>query len=298
MIRNILIVGIFCVLFSCSKSELNQEAEAEKINSEHQNNYKTLNVKGNVKSITCINYKQFIPDSLLSYLVTKEDFVFDTKGNAIEVSTYLEDEELAHKDVYQFDKMNNIIRIDSYSKDNEKKYTAYYFYNKQGGLLRLTNEKDNIKTYEAIYTFEELTDDYEKYRFKDGDYVVNIYSKGKKKSQTIYSNTNQVESQDVFKYDDAGRKIEKGSYQGNDTTKFVPDTWYTYDKSGRLIHDEGYYSHDYDQFGNVISKAGNEKETFTSKYIYDKKNNWIKRTSYLSNGKLRSILERKIEYFD
>jgi hypothetical protein len=298
MIKNILIIGIYCVLFSCSKSEFNQEAEAEKINSEHQNNYKTLNIKGNVKSITCTNYKQFIPDSLLGNLVTKEDFVFDTKGNVTEVSTYLEDEELAYKYVHQYDKMNNIVRTDSYSKDGEKKFTASYFYNRYGKLLRNIEETNNVKTYEAIYTFVELTDNYEKYRFKDGSYVVNEYSKGNKKSYTMYTNTNQIVSQDVFRYNASGKLIETGSYQGNDTTKFVPDTWCTYDESGRLVKTEGYRSCTYDQYGNEISSVGDEKWTFTSKYTYDKKNNWIKLTTYLPDGKLRSILERKIEYFD
>lgn len=299
MIKNILIIGISCILFSCSKSEFNQEAPAEKVNDDvSQLNYKTLNVNGNVKSITCVNYKQFIPDSLLGAMVTKEDFVFDKKGNVVEEITYYGVEGVDHRNIYEYDKMNNFTRMDSYEKDGKKRYTILNSYNKQGKLLMHTEEENNIIREES-HTFEELTDNHEKYRLKDGKYVIKEYSEGRIKSITKYTRANQVEYQSVYKYNASGKTIEAGSYQDNDTTKFVPNTLYTYDESGRLIQRQGYSSEVYDLYGNIISQVyENPLGTYTSKYIYDKKNNWIERITYLPNGKLRSILERKIEYFD
>ena len=309
MAKTILKISCLFVFFSCSKSEYNQEAEAEKVNDEYQYNYKTLNVKGNVKSITCINYQQFIPDSLLGYLVTKEDFVFSKQGNVIEEKHYLEDEELIWKRAYEYDKMNNQTKFEQYGGDGNKTANVSYFYNKQGRLLRIRDETVGGSATEGRYKYIELRDDYDKsysYRRilpnseqKDGNYVICTFSKGKRLSYTSFNEKNEVVYQRVEKYNTLGKITERGSYKNNDTTKFVANEIWIYDDNGKLIREEWLGNERiYDQNENIINQIAGENNTFNSVYVYDKRNNWTKRTSYLPNGKLRSILERKIEYFD
>jgi hypothetical protein len=309
MVKIILKISCLSMLFSCSKSEYNQEAEAEKINEEYQYNYTTLNVKGNVKSIVCTNYKQFIPDSLLGYLVTKEDFVFNKQGNIIEEKHYLEDEELQWRRVYEYDKMNNQTQFEQYGSDSKKTASVTYFYNKQGKLLRIRDETVGGSTTEVIYKYMELRDDYDKcysYRRilpnseqKDGNYVICTFSKGKRLSYTSFNEKNEVVYQRVEKYNSMNKIVARGSYQDNDTTKFIANETWVYDDNGKLIREQwSGNERTYDQNENIINQIAGENSTFNSVYVYDKKNNWIKRTTYLPNGKLRTILERKIEYFD
>jgi hypothetical protein len=283
MVKTILKISCLLIFFSCSKSKYNQEAEAEKASNDanYEKNYKTLNVKGNVKSIVCTIYKQFIPDSLLGDLITKQDFIFNKKGNVIEEKTYFEDEELRYKDVYEYDKMNNITKYYSYDGDGKKLYTMSYFYNKQGKLLRSVEEPIEGRIIENKYRYEELGGGANGYNIK-------------------YDAENKAVDQYFYKYNTLGKVTEYGSYQNDDTTKFVAYKTFTYDNNGKLLamKESTGREYIYDQNESIVSQIYDEKRTFTSTYVYDKKNNWIKRTSYLPNGKLRSVLERKIEYFD
>src|SRR6266542_3244396 len=82
-------------------------ADPVKPNEEYQKNWKTCNVKDKVKSIIAFNYKQYVPDTELSYHVTKEYFKFDADGNVAEQTTFLLKEEFQHRYVYRYDNAGN-----------------------------------------------------------------------------------------------------------------------------------------------------------------------------------------------
>ncbi len=310
MIKTILKISCLFLFFSCSNSEYNQEAEAEKVNDKYQKNCKTLNVKGNIKSIICIKYQKFIPDYSLGWLDTKDDYIFNKKGNVIEEKNYSESEKLLIRKVYEYDKMNNIIKEINYDSAVDEPYILSYFFNKQGRLLRFKDEAIGERIREALYKYVELSNDYDKYysyervvpsSYKpDGYYQICTYSNGKPLSSTFYTLENEIVNKYVHKYDTLGNIIEEGSCKKDDCTNLEVRKTYFYDGNGKLIKQKfmNEYERIFDQNGNVISQISNQNNTFNAKYVYDKKNNWIKRTTYLPNGKLRTILERKIEYFD
>lgn len=314
MIKTILKINCLFIFFSCSNSEYNQEAEAEKVNDEYHEkfddeypkNYKTLNIKGNVKSITCTNYKQFIPDSLLGWFFIKEDYVFSKRGNVvIEEKSYTVGKKFPYRKVYEYDKMNNITKCEYYERDGEKTDIITYFYNKQGKLLRKKSEQVGKVIIEVINKYEILRDDYNKYKsYTRGStdseyYMTSTYSKGKILSKSL--EVSGVTILTVYKYNALGRMTELGFCENNDTTKFSANETFIYDKNGKLRRHDFLLPGNvyiYDEYENIVSQIAGTNNSFNAEYIYDKKNNWIKRTSYLPNGKLMSILERKIEYFD
>lgn len=294
---------LLLLVVSCkSNSQYNIEAPAEKKNREYQKNYDTENIKGNVKLITCTSYKQFVPDSLLKYYVTKEDFEFDKNGNLIVEKTYLEDEQLDHKYIYKYDKMGNYTQIDCYKKSsNTISWSHYYYYNKYGRLQRDEEKENGYTNVENTYTYDEITDEYVKYSYKQtipkydsNCFFIETYNRGNLMTNTCYKNTTYFRSKDVYKYNKNNLVIEKRTYEENDTLN-SKNRYYIYNNVNKLIRQESNYSTiNYDEQGMPINDNSSEGKI---NYTHDKRGNWIKRTIYLPNGKLMSILERVIVYF-
>lgn len=86
-----------------------------------------------------------------------------------------------------------------------------------------------------------------------------------------------------FKYNEQNLKVEEITTNKSGDEKYSED-YFVYNSQGELIQ--------YD-----TKRSGPEFQVLKYSYVYDEKNNWVKKYNY-SNGKLLTILIREIEYFD
>src|SRR5690606_18506269 len=128
--------------------------------------------------------------------------------------------------------------------------------------------------------------------------------KGNKTEKLFYDKNGVFKSKDVYSYDENGNLIE--SLENFEKGKFNIKDTYKYDDKGNKIEWVSYkeggvfdfkYNNDYDPYGNIIKSNLSEydniqKTIFSFKYIFDEKNNWIRRTQY-TNGFPKKITERK-----
>ena len=106
-----------------------------------------------------------------------------------------------------------------------------------------------------------------------------------------------------FNYDKNGNLSEVDQFKNEEIidTKEV----YLYDENKKMIESDFYKSdklvtknnHKYDEDGNLIELNYGEKNTYSYKYSYDFKGNWVKKIVY-ENNEPSGIMFREIEYFD
>jgi hypothetical protein len=178
---------------------------SEKAVPAYQKNYKTLNVKGKVKEIVCINYIQFVPNSDLDNNVTKMNYKFDTKGNIIEEICILKDDELNYRELYSYDKMNNALRTQGFDKKNNLIYIIKYSLNKQGFLVFQDYQEDKPEhSYKSYTKYEKITDTLVIYNTHTTDGYnsreIERYKNGNLVSRDYYSD-GKLSWRDEYKYD-------------------------------------------------------------------------------------------------
>jgi hypothetical protein len=301
--RNILIAILFlCTSFAwCNAGPV-------KPNKEFQKNWKTCNVKGRVKSIIEFNYKQYIPDSALSNFVTKEYFKFNKDGNVEEQTTFLLKEEFQRRTVYEYDNAGNYTHLTAYEEDSSLAYKCTYAFDEEGRMIEFINynrfggvKYKDERTYDASgsYTSRGLGSGSDAYKYT-------YDSKGRPTSmETYYNNEKICTRKTEWKY--SGDTVEATSYHHG---SFERKTLNIYNKNQQIIqhrstsNDKIYEcTNAYDANGNEteciwkISGELNKKDSYRREYVYDKNNNWIKRTTYNVDGSLKSSIERKIEYY-
>lgn len=305
---------LFLVLIiSCNKTTRKEiiTTISEKSIPSLQKNYQTLNVYGNVESIICFNYKQYIPNSDLDYLVTKNDYKFDEKGNVSEEKVYMEDEVLQSRNQYFYDNFRNCLKTKSFGKDTILKYTSIIQLNKKG--LKVSEKTINgFGTEEDIRTYETITDTlivYNSYSTKDPKDISKIYQKCKNGniiSETYVQGTVLWESK--YEYDNANNKTLQSTISAYDhhTWKWKynknnqPVFWQVHDFKKNVINE---MLTEYDEHGNkskityIENGVLNNKKSYIDNYIYDHQHNWTKRSRFRLNGNKVSILERKISYY-
>lgn len=331
--KQILLLAIpLLYLSSCNKADnsisLEKESKIKVISvskkkiPRFQNNYKTINLQGKVKSIVCINYKQFVPDSELSNYVTKVDYKFDERGNTVEQITFLAPGEINHYQ-YSYDDMGNCIKSIKFDENNKKIIVATSLLNQQGlelnsKSMELTKTKDytdTIRTIENIRKYKIIRDTlldytfYEKSKPKDSIRSVDYYKNGNLVNHVNYSQ-GRVWGKTTYQYDDKGNRIMQTEYNYSGSISLI---WhFKYDKNNREINWqvnnlENNFKREikksYDDYGNITEELQiengkiNEKISYRSVYVYDSQNNWVKQNRYKLNGDKISVLDRKITYY-
>ncbi len=322
----IFIVFLFA-LFSCKKSnhKTNLDNSEEKIISiskksvpVYQRNYETLNIKGKVKSITCTNYQQFIPDSELKYFVTKQDYKFDKKGNVSEEMIYNEHDVLDQRKRYFYDDMGNCLKTESFDAKGKLDYSSTIILNEDGLFVSEEYIEQNMtKIY--LRNYMTITDSLIIYHLirrenREGrgikiDSVLRAekeYNNGNLIKETHYSN-GRISSVEEFKYDPKGNMtlhsntgshliLWKFKYDENDRQI----NWYVQNEFNDMTRE---IKRTHDNEGNIVKEVSfvngrlSEEESFINSYVYDKYHNWVKRSKCKLNGDKISILERDITYF-
>lgn len=313
--RNLILLFSFCLLISCNKNEVISKAKVSVPN--FQKNYKTLNVKGNVRSIECTNYQQFVPNSYLSYYITKEDYKFDERGNIAEETYYHLNEKFHYRNVYSYDEMNNCIQTKGFDEFGNSTFAQTNFLNENGFVIKVQfvepNEKGN---YISIYDYQTISDSLIIYNesYQEVNETINyhytkIYENDKLVKRIDSSDKFKLVNEMKYKYDSVGNKIFQ-----SDSNKVQVHIWeFEYDENNnmtrwmslikRVPEMKNEFFKTYDKFGNIIKEVNykdgnlNERNSYEAVYEYDKVGNWIKRTRFKLNGDKISVLERKIEYY-
>lgn len=289
-------------------------------NKDYQLNWKTLNLKGKVKSIQEVDYQQHIPDSELQYFVTKEHFWFDTAGNVTRRKTFVQQERFHTDYHYTYDAAGNYVELKSYDEQGKLKFTQRNTFDAEGNLLESIELDENQQPRRsASYTYTKST--------SEGTTSVTKVAASGLKFETRYDSLGRMiqttvigrdtkapfNSRTVYTYDQDNNVIEEVEYKFGREDRFSNKRLSTYDASKLLTslsvidNDNPSRSYErslrYDQYGNIVEhlyKSGQEvdpKRSYTNTFEYDAQGNWIKRDTFKVSGEPKSSIRRQIEYY-
>ena len=111
-------------------------------------------------------------------------------------------------------------------------------------------------------------------------YTYNLYNN--LTEENLYSASGKLEKKSLMVYDLSNRLSALVEY--SDSSVVVKTIQYKYDEQNNIA-DEIWY----DKENNIL-------DHYTNKYTYDKKKNWIKKTTY-RNAVAVTIAERELTYF-
>lgn len=111
--------------------------------------------------------------------------------------------------------------------------------------------------------------------------------------------------QTLYEYDGKGNLIEENVYEGEVVKNKIKYTYYNknlrdktvyyWDPNDKYYKIDNKYVYGYDKDGNIISLKTHKGDSYTYKYEFDSKGNWIRKT--VSNqGQPTQVIVRKIEY--
>ena len=223
-------------------------------------------LKGRVKTASI--KASYLADSSGIVAEEKVAFVttidFDDKGDRTQKNVYSSNGSLFSKNIYNYDAKAKQLEVGIYDGDD-------------GSLLMKIISKYDSKGNKVE----------ENRCFSEGSSCVkHVYkydNKGNRVEESLYDVDGNLENKNICTYDSKGNRIEENCYaiDGSLSWKSVN----TYDDKGNLIEWSRYASD-----GSLWQKA-------IHKYDYDKRGNWIVKTTY-ENDAPTYVEVREIEYFD
>lgn len=249
----------------------------------NKTDWKKLNIKGKVKSISEISYLAIDKFGKIKKgnrapnpLWEKTDYIFDTNGYLLELIQSDSSKSYYYSESYKYDIWENLIET---SISGGSKY--YYKYDNKGNKIELNTYLPNGQ-HESKHI----------YKYDEKDNMI---------EETLYYQESQPENT-LYKYDEKNNLIAINHYRSNGNC--YSEVSYKYEDNNKIkaIWDNSYYSiYQYDDKGNLIvenSLNSDDKPLYgktTYEYEYDRNGNWIKSIVF-KNGFAEYILERKIEY--
>lgn len=270
------------------------------------NDREQWNLKGNVKSLSEINYStggKFVTN--ISF--NKNGFVTNQVG-------YNPDGSLIRKWIYQYDNQNRKLIRDCYVLKDSLSYTMHYYYNDQGKLSAIKSFSPNgLWELQTIYQYDEnlnLTKEATSgEKNSAGSQVLTMYNEKKQLiEETHIDSLMHSYWKQIYTYNSKGLKVEISYKTLSDS--LIKDMKYTYLENGKVdkvnLYNEAMKfisttAYKYDDRGNTkeilnLLPDNTIQHIQVCDYKYDKYGNWI----YLSetnNNKLGNIMTRKIEYY-
>ena len=272
------------------------------VKGQKKNDWTEENLRGKVKSKNEVQYRaidsagEIYKGQISSRLFT----LYDTNGNKTEEIFYGTDDILKFNSTYKYDNNRNLIeRRYHYYPDSTQDHKLTFKYNEKG--------------YNIEYNYTKFSNLNNKTTFK-------FDSKGKQIESNEYDSEGRLNRRLFYKYNDKGNLEELNFYDleiiRNQDTEYTYDSFegrqtFKYDSKGNKIQENYYYSdnklhyqnnYKYDNNGNEIlinvCKQFDKSPSYTwsSKYTFDKKENWTQRMMYFK-GKLGWIVLRQIEYY-
>lgn len=262
-----------------------------------ENDLKKENLKGKVKSIHTVWYRGVEKFGEISKDKHISSFkkIFNDAGYIVEDKSFGYAEDPTRKNIYIYDDKNRLIEQKRENFDQQFKswwgesFRHVYKYDEKGN--RIEEALYDIYNQKGIYSVEKYAYD----------------NKGNMIEMNEYNSDGNLEKKIKYSYDNKGNKIEENEY--NQDGKPESRWRYKYDSFGNQIEASS-FDFEKDKFNFTITrrfdKQGNEVESSDDgynsnkdnyEYEYDNNKNWIK-SVYYRDGKLHSITERTIEYYD
>jgi hypothetical protein len=323
-LRTILVTS--CVIFIATGICLTQcgskarHQSGPKPNAEYQHNLKTLNLKGPVKSIKEVNYKQFVTFDELENFITKVYYFFDATGNLAREVKFLEEEQFHTDYTFTYDEANNYTTLTAHDEQGNFSFKEIYAFDPQGRLIERSEYKQSLKM-RYRYKYDDLPNGYIERKIRevppdDNDYIYIYIFDPAKHTKTVTTQTNGASNppkrKEVTCFDTRGNTIERVTYEPIDHEDYRYTA--TYDSANRITHDVSTFSTRsmeeynterkfiYDIHDNITQliekKAGVfSKKSFKACYVYDTHGNWIKKELFRMDGTPKTSIERIIEYY-
>jgi hypothetical protein len=278
---------------------------------------------GKVKSVEDFNFKHDPGDSGIFSRCFKEYYKFDTAGNLVESISFGKNNKFSVRSVFRYDEAGNYIEWKCFAEDSSRLSKHNYEFDKDGNMIKHVQYRrtDSVIDIQQLYYDEhgnmvELCSEPEDFHI-NSTYVYDSLSRPLTKERmdvhkVINRHTKNLQFitykyRYTYKYSGDTREetLYNGNYKGYTTT-----VWNKYNKvlDRHGINDFTLRSfnetYKYDASGlNIIEykevKEGvlNAGSSYRCKYVYDKKGNWIKRTTTSLDKKTICSVERKIEYY-
>lgn len=271
------------------------------------NDLQQYNLKGNVKSITEINF------STTGKYLTRINFNQD--GFITEQATYNPDGTLIRKWVNEYDRHNLKLSRHCYVHNDSLSYILRFFYNRQGKLIWTkkfdsrqfllsqysTNYDDHQNVIKETFLGEDAT-------FKH--LVLHTYDHQNKVAQDIYIDSVRNNSWKQIYHYNLQSQVEEITLK-SPKDSLIEKISYSYLKNGKVDKVYHYNAHmklefitdyTYDNQGNTSEIMEMSPDNVIHKnqafmYNYDQQNNWTLLTETV-NHQPGNIITRKIEYFN
>mgnify|MGYP005857073581 CR=1 FL=1 len=240
-------------------------------------------------------------------LYAKRIYTYNKYGNKISEIKYNDKNDIESKEVIEYDGRNKISKTE-YGSNGKIKNKMLYEYDKDGNRIKYSRYNSNGElVYKSLSKFDKNGNKIEYLNYGSDGKLKNknslIYDRKDSLIEKIYFNYESKETQ-KNKYDKDGNLVEsktifsdgsvfKETLEYDEFGREIKAILKTTDKSS--MHETGY-----DKFGNEIFYRYTTENSIwfkETKYKFDKKNNWIKKTIY-KQSVVEYFIERNIEYFD
>ena len=186
---------------------------------------------------------------------------YDVDGKLLESVSRDKNDSILSKNVYKYDDKGNRVKHDVLTADGIVFMSRENDYDNKGLLIERRECMSGLCTDKNLYTYDSKGFVVEENRYSKDLLVSKITyknnDKGNPVEKVVYTKDGEVKQKVVTKYDAKNNEIEVNIY----------------DKDGKLTQKK------------------------TSVYVYDKKNNWIKKTESV-DGKTTMILEQQFVYYN
>lgn len=286
-----------CILFSCKKEQPNNMI----------NDYQQHNLKGNVKSISEINYS---PNGKYRTVI-----LFNEQGFITEQASYNPDGFLIRKWVNEYNSDNFKVSRFCYVGQDSLSYILRYFYNRQGKLIwtKLFDSNDYLVSQYATEYDDRMNVVKETFLGEDATYkngVIHAYNDENKIREDLfidsvrnhtwkqlYHYNNHLQVAEIFVKSSDDSMINKARYTYLSNNKV--DRIYHYNARMELEFITDYTYDSQDNIVEILELTSDNitRQSKTYQYNYDQKGNWtfLSETDNHQNG---NILTRKIEYYN
>lgn len=253
-----------------------------------------VSLRGKVKSLkhTAYTAKDFFDSIAKNNIIERENYIylFNKDGYFTETIIYNTDNSIKHKDIYTFNNKNKY--IESKRVDEKGKLIAKYtpIYNEKGQRVEYYHYNiEKILTQKSTFSYDE---------------------KGNLINKTTFDAKGEKISEDNLKYDNnnlfignnftsfAYNEKQTNEYIYNDNNRKIKVIASFYTMNDRLLYKIKFDLNENEDIikGKIFDNKDNLTKMFSNQYIYDKNNNWIKRTT-MEGFITTSITEREITYY-
>lgn len=297
---------LFLSLFACKQPEVVKS----KPNPLLQKTWKTFGLAGQPQKITEFNYKQFVPDSLLEDVITRENYSFDENGNLTRRETFGEGQLIQYSNSYEYDMYGNAIKVTTANPQGRTTNVHENILDSMGNIKAVKNTtREGKLIYHVSYKYDSHGNPIE---WKQEEPTLPIVYKRKyeydsKGRSTIREDVTGGKHQikEVLSYDSSNAittvRYVDGTLDNTTIEKF--------DDQHRLLLQQIQFrahvqqkNYQYDTHGNITEYLRRWDNTIDSVYSYrasytfDSQGNWITRTKVNLDGSPRASVERRIEY--